>query len=378
MKQTLFSLKLLSRKPLSIASTSILAAFLSHAAVAQPIVGPYVSLGAGVDQLFNQTIPQAPAFGDGKKTITFGPGTAGQASVGYGIGHGIRVEIEGDYFNNHVKNLGVKPGEPLSAVSGLEQQFGGMANVFYDFDLGLPLYPYLGAGVGGQTLELNNVSFHPPGYTGSLPNRTTYVGEFAYQAIAGIAVPLSYVPGLSVTAEYRFMGLLNPPEAVPYGLLTNNGRIVAEGGQKFENVWHNTAMVGLRYSFNAGPRPLPYRVVEGAPAPAPARTYLVFFDWDRSDLTDRARGIIAEAAQASTRVQLTQIAVNGYTDLSGSPAYNERLSVRRAQAVAAELVRDGVAREAINIHGFGETNPLVATAKGVREPENRRVEIILK
>ena len=77
-------------------------------------------------------------------------------------------------------------------------------------------------------------------------------------------------------------------------------------------------------------------------------------------------------------MQTTQIQVNGYTDLSGTAAYNQRLSVRRAQSVETELVRDGVSRGEISIHGFGETNPLVQTAKGVREPQNRRVEIILK
>ena len=117
-----------------------------------------------------------------------------------------------------------------------------------------------------------------------------------------------------------------------------------------------------------------------APPPTagtPARTYLVFFDWDRADLTARARQIIAEAAQASTRVQTSRIEVNGYTDLSGTAAYNQRLPVRRAESVAAELVHDGVPRSEIGIHGFGESSPLVPTAQGVREPQNRRVEIIL-
>ena len=104
----------------------------------------------------------------------------------------------------------------------------------------------------------------------------------------------------------------------------------------------------------------------------------MFFDWDRADLTQRARQIIGEAAQASTRVQTTRIEVNGYTDLSGTARYNQGLSVRRARSVEAELIRDGVQRSEISIHGFGESNPLVPTAQGVREPQNRRVEIILR
>ena len=113
-------------------------------------------------------------------------------------------------------------------------------------------------------------------------------------------------------------------------------------------------------------------------APAPARTYLVFFDWDRADLTDRARQIIGDAAQNSRRVQSTRIEVSGHADRSGTPAYNQRLSQRRADAVAAELVRQGVNRSEIGIQAFGESRPLVPTADGVREPQNRRVEIVLR
>ena len=109
-----------------------------------------------------------------------------------------------------------------------------------------------------------------------------------------------------------------------------------------------------------------------------SRTYLVFFDWDRADLTDRARQIVAAAAQASTRVQATRIEVQGNADKSGTAAYNQRLSLRRAQTVAAELVRDGVPRTAIDIQAFGDSRPLVPTAAGVREPQNRRVAIILR
>ncbi len=109
----------------------------------------------------------------------------------------------------------------------------------------------------------------------------------------------------------------------------------------------------------------------------------MFFDWDRSDLTGRAREIIAEAAQASTRVQTTRIEVNGYADTSiaipgaRGQRYNMNLSVRRAQSVKAELIRDGVPASAIETEGFGDTHLLVPTGPNTREPQNRRVEIIL-
>jgi OmpA-OmpF porin, OOP family len=112
--------------------------------------------------------------------------------------------------------------------------------------------------------------------------------------------------------------------------------------------------------------------------PVPARSYLVFFDWDKATLTDRARQIIATAATASASLATTRIETNGYTDTSGTPKYNQALSLRRAEAVAAELVKDGVPKTAIVIQGFGETHLLVPTGPGVREPQNRRVEIIMR
>jgi outer membrane protein OmpA-like peptidoglycan-associated protein len=103
----------------------------------------------------------------------------------------------------------------------------------------------------------------------------------------------------------------------------------------------------------------------------------VFFDWDSAVLTARARQIVAEAAHNATRVQVTRIDVAGHADRTGTAAYNLTLSHRRADAVAAELVQHGIAKQSIDIEAFGETKPLVATADGVREPQNRRVEIVL-
>ena len=70
--------------------------------------------------------------------------------------------------------------------------------------------------------------------------------------------------------------------------------------------------------------------------------------------------------------------MNGYTDTSGTHQYNQGLSVRRARAVQAELIKDGVPQSAITIQGFGDTQLLVPTGPGVREPQNRRVEIVIR
>ena len=77
-------------------------------------------------------------------------------------------------------------------------------------------------------------------------------------------------------------------------------------------------------------------------------------------------------------MQTTRIEVAGHADRSGTPQYNQRLSQRRADVVASELVKQGIAKEDISVTAFGETKPLVPTADGVREPQNRRVEIVLR
>jgi outer membrane protein OmpA-like peptidoglycan-associated protein len=365
------------------------------AAHAQPIEGLYIGAGVGGNYESNTNIKALslldPAFQDPRRFQgTFGPVNAGEsniihdfgfvglASVGYGLGNGFRVELEGDVRQNGVRHI-TTSGVP--AVSGGNTKtYGPMVNALYDFDLtqyGLPPYvvPYFGLGIGYQWTTFNNVTVGTiPGQVPELRNQINATSaHFAYQAIVGAAFPVVGT-GLAITTEFRFLGVL--PNETFKGSGSFNGTPLATK-IKIGSQLNYAGLVGVRYAFQAAPPPPPPAPVQ-APAPAPARSYLVFFDWDRADLTDRARQIIAEAAQNSTRVQYTRIQVNGYTDTSGTPAYNQRLSVRRAQSVAAELVRDGVPRNAISIQGFGQTNLLVPTGPGVREPQNRRVEIIIQ
>jgi outer membrane protein OmpA-like peptidoglycan-associated protein len=100
--------------------------------------------------------------------------------------------------------------------------------------------------------------------------------------------------------------------------------------------------------------------------------YRVFFTFNQATLTPNGARVVGEAAEEYKRTGAARIAVTGHTDLSGSPAYNQALSERRAEAVQGELVWLGVPASVI---GEGENDPLVPTAEGVREARNRRVEI---
>jgi len=391
-------------------------------ALAQPVSGLYVGAGAGVNFLMNQTQsartqPFTIFGGEGSSNIStsqIGPdqgrvngsintgaqaGFAGLGSVGWGFGNGIRVEMEGSYRYNALNN-GSRSGRlnaggtiypfesPSSSLKGNSNQYAVMVNALFDFDIGRNwVYPYMGGGVGYAWQNINGLRAGVSGNVASGAGGSGInwssggtAGAFAYQAIAGAAFPIAPVPGLSVTLEYRFLGTAGAQNISARGSGGFEVINVANGGGPVTTAhvtaaYNHAVMLGVRYAFNAAPP----AVVTAAPAPAMAgKSFLVFFDWDKSTLSDRARSIIQDAAATAKSTQHTQIEVNGYADTSGTPAYNKGLSMRRAQAVAAELVRLGVGKTEIAIKAFGDTVLLVPTGPGVREPQNRRVEIIIR
>ena len=103
---------------------------------------------------------------------------------------------------------------------------------------------------------------------------------------------------------------------------------------------------------------------------------MVFFDWDAHNITPVGVQVIGRAADQYNAAGHVRLDVSGYTDLSDSAAYNERLSERRANAVADALARLGVPRSEMAASGRGIDSPRIPTAPGVREPQDRRVEIV--
>jgi OmpA-OmpF porin, OOP family len=104
--------------------------------------------------------------------------------------------------------------------------------------------------------------------------------------------------------------------------------------------------------------------------------YMVFFDWDRSDLKggysfDMLDNAVAQYANCGNM----RIVLSGHADKSGASAYNIALSERRNATVRAALITRGVLDSAVSTISFGESTPIVQTTDGVREPQNRRVEI---
>ncbi len=112
--------------------------------------------------------------------------------------------------------------------------------------------------------------------------------------------------------------------------------------------------------------------------PEPQRSFQVFFDFDKSTITDAAANVIQAVADAVKAGNVVHLTVTGHTDTVGSAKYNQGLSERRADAVKGRLVTDGVAAGEIATLGVGKTGLLVPTADGVRDPQNRRAVIELQ
>ena len=124
--------------------------------------------------------------------------------------------------------------------------------------------------------------------------------------------------------------------------------------------------------------------VEPVAPPPPVRTFILFFEWDQSELTVQAQQVIADAVAEIERNGAARIQVVGHTDTShispgtqASQVYNQALSERRAESVKAEMVRRGIGADEITTEGRSWNDLLVATGDGIREPQNRRATIDL-
>jgi len=265
-------------------------------------------------------------------------GWAAGGKLGYDF-VGPRVELEGMYHSNTGNGVVAFP-TGFARVSGRVDQVSVMANLLYDFMPGEGFTPYVGAGAGIAFVD------------STIQGCNLCSTQFAYQGILGVAYNID---AFRIGLEGRYYGTTNG------GLAYNNNNIMA--------------LLSLSYKFGqpamAAPPPPP------PPSVAPP-SFMVFFDWDRSNLSQQALNTIRQAAAAFKSKGNARITATGHTDTSGPESYNMALSLRRANAVKDALVREGVPAQAISVIGRGEQGLLVQTGDGVREPQNRRVEIVIQ
>lgn len=111
------------------------------------------------------------------------------------------------------------------------------------------------------------------------------------------------------------------------------------------------------------------------PLPVEDAKYLVFFDFDKSTIDASGQSVVDAIAAEVARQNLTAVNVVGHADKSGSDKYNQRLGLKRANAVREALQAKGVNARLLKVESMGESAPMVPTPDGVREPANRRAEI---
>jgi outer membrane protein OmpA-like peptidoglycan-associated protein len=288
--------------------------------------GIYIGAEGGLNWLLNNN------------SYVMDTGWAAGGKVGYDF-VGPRVELEGMYHSN-TGNAVVAFPTGYANVRGRIDQVSVMANVLYDFFPGATITPYIGAGAGVAFVDAN------------IQGCSMCLAMFAYQGILGVGY--NATPALRIGLEGRYYGTTNP------GAYTNNNIM---------------ALLSVAYKFGQPEMAAP------PPPPAAAVTppsFMVFFDWDRANISDQALTTIRQAAAAFKSKGSARITATGHTDTSGPESYNMALSLRRANAVKDTLVREGVPAQAITVIGKGESQLLVPTGDNVREPQNRRVEIVVQ
>src|SRR5215469_4817353 len=349
--------------------------------------------------------PNGPFFSNfaGSARYDSGFNAGGRLGLQYGP---LRVEEEYSYRHNGLSSFQSFFGPGLNnAFRGNRNTNSIMTNFIYDFTLGWPVSPHIGFGVGAvnnvDSISLNPVgpvltnqqlivSVPPGGNAGVIgrvgvgtpfPNPTfggTFLKgntwNFGYQAIAGIRYDIN--PLLAFDLDYRYLASTDPSfnnkgvaPFPPFGLPPS--AVKYKSGYNTQNI-----VASLTMKFGAPP-PAPPPPAPPAPPPPPThQVFLVFFDWDKYNITPEGQQIIQLAANQYRSGGRVTIQVTGYTDTSGSKSYNQRLSERRANAVASALERLGVPRSDMVVAGRGENDLRVPTPDGVREPQNRRVEIV--
>jgi OOP family OmpA-OmpF porin len=331
----------------------------------------------GTDTTF-KNVPSLPGGSGSTEPSTVHDSIMYGGGIGMRLNPMFRTDITVDGINR-LNIEGTNSVRPAVSSSAHVSSVVGLVNGYFDLNGVWPtifgrFQPYIDAGVGVARNDLSRTSFAAGGATiGSVSSHAFM--DFAWGAGAGVAYAV--MPNLLVDLSYKYLDL----GEMHSGTTLSIGAAKVSTSRMDADLKVHTVMLGLRYEFGPAPAPAPTPVA-APPAPPPAavapsnQVFIVFFEFDKSSMTPDGRKVV-DAAAAAYKSGKSGVAIAGYTDLAGSQQYNLALSKRRADTVKAALVRDGVPVSVIDEKWFGKENPRVPTADGVREPQNRRVEITM-
>ncbi len=343
--------------------TALLAASaMALASTASAAEGWYMSLGAGWNWLTDTDYVVGPTNNTSAGQDEFETGYIIAGAVGYDWGRW-RAELEVAYRDNNIdcvsNNTGAGPCSPPSRNDGV-WEFSQMVNVLYDIPLGGRFSASVGAGVGGVLVVADQALISN---TNSQPDLDDYV--VAGQLIAQVGYDLS--DRWQIYADYRYL-LADDPE----------GFSPQEGSKVTWEKSDHSVLLGLRFDLQPDRAPAPPKPQVPPPAqPKAPKQFIVFFGFNKSNLTPEAQRVVSDAAAAAKEYGSASIMVVGHTDTVGSNRYNDALSMRRSAAVKSALVDLGIPASAISTGGKGESELMVQTGDGVKEPQNRRATIDL-
>ncbi|WP_165853540.1 OmpA family protein [Aurantiacibacter aquimixticola] len=354
-------------------------AMMATPAMAQD--GPYVGVDGGAVLTQDTSVD----IGNEREPVEIASdlGWIGAANAGYDWGS-LRTELEGSYRSWSLDELtatarGIPTGgDDLEtgtfALDGDASLASVMGNVLLDFggDEGLGLS--LGVGVGRTWLDIDaSADETGPGYLDGNDS------AWAWQGLAHARLPIS--DRVNAGLKYRYFSTLE------FELDDSLGRF-----NEFEFAVHSLS-VGVEIALGRRqeaaqviqrPAPPAPRSIATAPPPPPpppvdvscnAGPYIAFFDWDEATITPEAAAVLNSAISAYRNCGTARVMLAGHTDTSGPRGYNQRLAERRNTAVRDYLLSRGISAARIAGEAFGESDLLVPTADGVREPQNRRVEV---
>jgi outer membrane protein OmpA-like peptidoglycan-associated protein len=107
-------------------------------------------------------------------------------------------------------------------------------------------------------------------------------------------------------------------------------------------------------------------------------SFILYFLNDTTELTSESKSHIPEVLSLVNKREFYEISIIGHTDTTGSDEYDMMLSSDRAESVRGMLLSRGIRSGRIELRYHGKRDPLISTGDNVREPRNRRVEVIVK